>query len=449
MTSVLLIHVHLPHVSACGRRFSRQWRIALPLVLFIFVALPALFYFIQQDQLQRRSALQGAPGNGANLVRAAEIPSQAAAASPLPAPKLPTAVRKEGGAGVAGRAVSAGSPTPVRKCSEKVVVLAVGDCPHDKPIGEFTQRCGEDASTALKQVKAELALHTPEYSDVREFRTAGGHLIDGHQLFEGSAYLPHEIWALKGEELFVFPACQVGLSYPVHLPSVSPHTWVNVTVASTTPRVMVVENFLSKEECKELIDTAHSKMAPSTVSAQGNSAKSFREESRTSSTAWLPPHSHTLASKLYNRVSELVGIPFTAHKHIVVEDLQVLRYEINQHYHIHHDYFDPKLHHGFLQGDGRNRFITVLFYLSDVEEGGETCFPMAGDPRPLWSYSDCGRGLRVAPQAGKAVIFYSLMAKGQRKPGMLDEASWHSGCDVKRGTKWGANYWVTLKHVHE
>ena len=44
-----------------------------------------------------------------------------------------------------------------------------------------------------------------------------------------------------------------------------------------------------------------------------------------------------------------VGIPFGKHKHVVVEDLQVLRYEVDQHYHTHHDYFDPKLHHGFLQ----------------------------------------------------------------------------------------------------
>ena len=36
-----------------------------------------------------------------------------------------------------------------------------------------------------------------------------------------------------GEELFVFPACQVGVSHLVNLPSVSADKWVNVTVAST------------------------------------------------------------------------------------------------------------------------------------------------------------------------------------------------------------------------
>ena len=43
-----------------------------------------------------------------------------------------------------------------------------------------------------------------------------------------------------------------------------------------------------------------------------------------------------------------VGIKFQEHTHVVVEDLQVLRYEVAQHYHTHHDYFDPVLHHGFL-----------------------------------------------------------------------------------------------------
>ena len=49
--------------------------------------------------------------------------------------------------------------------------------------------------------------------------------MDGSALFEGSAYLPEEVWALKDEELFVFPACEVGASYPLPLPSVGPTKW--------------------------------------------------------------------------------------------------------------------------------------------------------------------------------------------------------------------------------
>mmetsp|Transcript_15090 Transcript_15090/g.23489 ORF Transcript_15090/g.23489 Transcript_15090/m.23489 type:complete len:141 (-) Transcript_15090:75-497(-) len=111
------------------------------------------------------------------------------------------------------------------------------------------------------------------------------------------------------------------------------------------------------------------------------------------------------------------------------------------------DYFDPNLHRGYLNTDGRNRFVTIFFYLNDVEEGGETAFPMAEDKRPLLSYSDCSRGLKVKPQKGKVVIFYSLKPEGQDSGG-LDEESWHAGCDVKQGVKWGANFWISLKGVH-
>ena len=430
-------------VGSRNRRASQHWqKYVLGLVAGVWVA--GIVWFIQQDQAQRTA------GNPvADRVRAAAAPIRGSAAGGLELPRLATVTK---GRHPAPAPVLKPASAPARQCSQRVTLMAVGDCPHDQHIGVFVQECDKSPKAALaafrRLIQADPTI-PPGYANIREFRTAGGILLDGSNLFDGSAYLPAEVWALKGEELFVFPACEVGLSYHIPLPSAGPDKWVNVTVQSTSPRVLVVDNFLSDDECKELIGVAHDKMAPSTVSGQGDSARSFQEQSRTSSTAWLPTNSHTLAAKLYDRVSELVGIPFRLHKHIVVEDLQALRYEVNQHYHTHHDYFDPKLHHGFLQGDGRNRFITVLFYLNDVEEGGETCFPMAGDPRPLLSYSDCGRGLRVPPQAGKAVIFYSLEAKGQRKPGLLDESSWHSGCDVKKGTKWGANYWVTLKHVHE
>ena len=50
------------------------------------------------------------------------------------------------------------------------------------------------------------------------------------------------------------------------------------------------------------------------------------------------------------------------------EGLQVLRYQQNQHYGAHWDYFQH--HDGF--SNGGNRYATVLTYLSDAEEGGET-----------------------------------------------------------------------------
>ena len=95
---------------------------------------------------------------------------------------------------------------------------------------------------------------------------------------------------------------------------------------SISPRVLVVEDFLSEEECSDIIETAKGKMeprfavsqccfgrsvtrvpfAPSTVSAEGHEAKSITQSSRTSSTAWLNPSHYALGAQLRQRVSELV-----------------------------------------------------------------------------------------------------------------------------------------------
>ncbi|KAJ1475470.1 hypothetical protein T484DRAFT_1828235, partial [Baffinella frigidus] len=64
-------------------------------------------------------------------------------------------------------------------------------------------------------------------------------------------------------------------------------------------------------------------------------------------------------------------------------------------------YFDPNIYRGFVTAPGQNRFITVLFYLSDIEKnrmitvlfylsdiekGGEKVFPFAGDNLPVTLY---------------------------------------------------------------
>uniref|UniRef100_A0A7S4PJJ5 Fe2OG dioxygenase domain-containing protein n=1 Tax=Guillardia theta TaxID=55529 RepID=A0A7S4PJJ5_GUITH len=333
------------------------------------------------------------------------------------------------------RAQPSSQPAVARaRCSPTVDMHHVGSC---KPFASFQQDCSLSPEQAYSRILTAAAAAL-KGEKVREVKQGNGVTLINE-------YLPTNVWVLSGDELFVFPTCEVGDTFDIPLPSANRNSIAKVR--SISPRVLEVEDFLTPEECHELISSAKPLMSRSTVSAEGDSAVSLQESSRTSSTAWLPPHSHTLANKLYDRVSSLVGIDFRKHEHVVVEDLQVLRYEVNQHYHIHHDYFDPVLHRGFLQGDGRNRFITAFFYLTDVERGGETCFPMTGDPRPITDYSDCNRGLRVPPKRGKAIIFYSLLADGQRSGG-LDVASWHGGCDVHNGTKWAANYWITLKGVH-
>ena len=57
------------------------------------------------------------------------------------------------------------------------------------------------------------------------------------------------------------------------------------------------------------------------------------------------------------------------------------------------------------------QMATVLFYLTDVEEGGETVFPFEGinglERKPTFNYKDCTQGFRVSTNS----IIQSVLSK--------------------------------------
>eukprot|EP00268_Persea_americana_P025767 TRINITY_DN2511_c0_g1_i10.p1 TRINITY_DN2511_c0_g1~~TRINITY_DN2511_c0_g1_i10.p1 ORF type:complete len:152 (-),score=33.36 TRINITY_DN2511_c0_g1_i10:307-762(-) len=114
------------------------------------------------------------------------------------------------------------------------------------------------------------------------------------------------------------------------------------------------------------------------------------------------------------------------------ELIQVLKYEKNQFYRPHHDYFSDT----FNLKRGGQRIATMLMYLSDNVEGGETYFPMAGDGE-----CSCGgktvKGMCVKPTQGDAVLFWSMGLDGVSDPNSI-----HGGCEVLEGEKWSATKWM-------
>ena len=91
----------------------------------------------------------------------------------------------------------------------------------------------------------------------------------------------------------------------------------------------------------------------------------------------------------------------------------------------HHDFSMP----GMMNGQP-SRFATVLFYLNDDMEGGETSFPR-------WLNSETSEPLLVKPQRGKAVLFYNMLPDGN-----YDERSQHAALPVRKGEKYLTNLWV-------
>ncbi|XP_034028462.1 transmembrane prolyl 4-hydroxylase-like isoform X2 [Thalassophryne amazonica] len=187
---------------------------------------------------------------------------------------------------------------------------------------------------------------------------------------------------------------------------------------------------------------------------------------------WLyqGPGSHHVLQTLRNRVKSLTRVPTALVE--LSEQLQVIRYEhgdfSNAHYDSSSEHPDTCCAHTRLAGNTSAltevpcRYLTVMFYLSSVEEGGEMTFPVADnrtyDEEALVqdgvdltdTRETCVRGnLRVTPTPGKALFWYNHLSDGRGWMGELDEYSLHGDCPVRRGVKWVANSWVNVDPDHQ
>mmetsp|Transcript_20430 Transcript_20430/g.26409 ORF Transcript_20430/g.26409 Transcript_20430/m.26409 type:complete len:507 (-) Transcript_20430:689-2209(-) len=220
---------------------------------------------------------------------------------------------------------------------------------------------------------------------------------------------------------------------------------VTLETTSIVPLIFTVQNFLTEEECDLILSRAEPTMKSSTISHNDEDMKSPSSKWRTSSSTFLYPRKvieDDVLLDIDRRVASLTRIPLS-HQEVA----QVLKYNYLQKYNSHNDYFDNNLYkrnpdtQTLIQGGRRNRLATVFWYLSDVDEGGggETIFPRWNGRRAPRDLSDCSVGLKVRPEKGKVLLFYSMAADGN-----LDPYSLHGACPIlkKEFTKWAANKWV-------
>nr|CAD1821582.1 unnamed protein product [Ananas comosus var. bracteatus] len=191
---------------------------------------------------------------------------------------------------------------------------------------------------------------------------------------------------------------------------------------------------LSLQECDYLKAIARPRLQISTV-VDAKTGKGIKSEVRTSSGMFLSTEEQKfpIIKAIEKRISVFSQIPAENG-----ELIQVLRYEPNQYYRPHHDYFSDT----FNLKRGGQRVATMLIYLSDNVEGGETHFPMAGDGE-----CSCGgkmvKGLCVKPAKGDAVLFWSMGLNGESDPKSI-----HGGCAVLKGEKWSATKWMRQKTTY-
>ncbi|MBA0579822.1 hypothetical protein Gorai_022067 [Gossypium raimondii] len=171
-------------------------------------------------------------------------------------------------------------------------------------------------------------------------------------------------------------------------------------------------------------------LKPSTLALRKGETEENTKGTRTSSGTFISAsedESGTL-DLIEKKIAKVTSIP-QSHG----EAFNVLRYEIGQKYDSHYDAFNPSEY----GPQSSQRVASFLLYLSDVEEGGETMFPFEnGMSVKGYDYRQCV-GLKVKPQRGDGLLFYSLFLNST-----IDPTSLHGSCPVIKGEKWVATKWI-------
>lgn len=194
-------------------------------------------------------------------------------------------------------------------------------------------------------------------------------------------------------------------------------------------RYQVIDDFMTPEECQEMIDMAKARLIDST-GWDVEKGQNTRTDYRNSSQMWFARNENPLIEKIEQRIADVTRVPVENG-----EQLQLVRYQEGQHYRVHWDYFDPNYNQNkAVLERGGQRIITFMVYLTNVEHGGETHFPRVPN-------EDRSDSLKIKPKVGRAIMWWNV-----NEDGTLDKDTFHEGCDP---TVAGEEKWIFTKWIRE
>lgn len=173
--------------------------------------------------------------------------------------------------------------------------------------------------------------------------------------------------------------------------------------------INVTNDFLTKEECDQLISIIEEDLIPSPIAATNNEVSEIRN-SKTAQLKFSNPIIYNLFLKIANKLNL-----DPSHG----EPLQGQKYLPGQYFKPHTDAFGPKMKNK-IQASG-NRKHTLMIYLNEDMEGGETNFP-------IWDLS-------FTPKIGTALDWHNM------KDGEVIQDSKHEGQEIKQGVKYIITSW--------
>ena len=200
--------------------------------------------------------------------------------------------------------------------------------------------------------------------------------------------------------------------------------WVRVPegrIFSAEPRIATVTGYLSSPACDWLISLGRTNLKAAQV-YDAETGDLRTDSNRNNSAAQLDlERMDTFAAFVRGRVAALANVSIAG-----LETSQILHYRVGEEFAEHCDFLDPSN-----PGHARDvalhgqRALTVLIYLNDDYEGGETAFPALGR-------SFKGR-------KGDALVFWNLTSEGAP-----DWRTRHIGTAPTRGEKWLFSQWVRI-----
>ena len=195
---------------------------------------------------------------------------------------------------------------------------------------------------------------------------------------------------------------------------------IKVTMRMDHPCIIYLDNFLSSEECDELIQLSKQRLHRSQV-IDSETGERTTASGRTSEGTEYAINESPLIRLIEKRIEEVTDFPVENG-----ESLQVLHYNKGEEYKAHYDFFpESKID----SSKGGQRVCTLLMYLNDVQEGGETIFPKMD--------------LSISPKKGAALYFHYGNQKGQ-----TDRLTLHSSVPVLNGEKWVATKWIRQGKIY-
>jgi prolyl 4-hydroxylase len=183
-------------------------------------------------------------------------------------------------------------------------------------------------------------------------------------------------------------------------------------VICSAPHITLFRGLFTAGECRYLVQAAAPMLEPSVVVDRAT-GRQVRDPVRTSDGAGFTWPLENPAVHALNR--RIAAASFTAPEQ--GEPLQVLRYRPGDQYRTHFD---------AIPGFANQRVMTMLVWLNEAYEGGETHFPVPG--------------LSLRYGAGDAILFRNVGDDGAKDP-----ASAHAGLPVTSGEKLIASRWIRAR----